>query len=124
MPMDTFQDARAYLNAGTDAKPQPTAYRETIRACGEQLARLICQTSGPNHYADVRLRLEPNPGKGCEFVNAVAAEVILPVFIATVPQSQLPGVEEAVQGRARFKTGSAGYVEMPPSIADGIIKQQ
>jgi elongation factor G len=69
-------------------KPQ-VAYRETITASVEQEYRHIKQTGGHGQYAHVKIRLEPNRGKGIEFVNDIAGGVI--------PREFIPAVEKGVR---------------------------
>ena len=66
-------------------KPQ-VAYRETIRATAEADYRYVRQTGGHGQYGHVKLRVEPNPGKGFEFVNAIVGGVIPKEYIEPVRQ--------------------------------------
>src|SRR5712672_3430701 len=55
----------------TVGKPQ-VAYRETIRkAVPEVEGKFIKQSGGRGQYGHVVLKLEPNPGKGFEFVDSI-----------------------------------------------------
>lgn len=69
-------------------KPQ-VAYRETITTTVEQEYRHIKQTGGHGQYAHVKIRLEPNRGKGIEFYNDIAGGVI--------PREFIPAVEKGVR---------------------------
>jgi elongation factor G len=69
-------------------KPQ-VAYRETITTTVEQEYRHVKQTGGHGQYAHVKIRLEPNRGKGIEFVNDIAGGVI--------PREFIPAVEKGVR---------------------------
>jgi len=69
-------------------KPQ-VAYRETITAAVEHEYRHVKQTGGHGQYAHVKIRLEPNRGKGIEFVNDIAGGVI--------PREFIPAVEKGVR---------------------------
>ena len=73
-------------------KPQ-VAYRETIRGTAEAEYRYVRQTGGHGQYGHVRLRVEPNLGKGYEFVNAVVGGEIPKEFIEPVNQ----GIKGAMQ---------------------------
>jgi len=66
-------------------KPQ-VAYRETIRGTAEADYRYVRQTGGHGQYGHVKLRVEPNPGKGFEFVNAIVGGVIPKEYIEPVRQ--------------------------------------
>ena len=51
-------------------KPQ-VAYKETIRKNADSDMKYARQSGGKGQYGHVKIRIEPNPGKGYEFVNAV-----------------------------------------------------
>ncbi len=71
------------------------AYRETITRAAEAEGRFIRQTGGRNHFAVIRLRLEPihrdDKSDVCEFVNALCEGAIEPGFLSAVEQ----GVRES-----------------------------
>ena len=70
-------------------------YRETIsRECRHEYKH-IKQTGGKGQYAHTIMLVEPNPGKGFEFVNAVAGGNIPTEFIPAVKRSI---VENMIQG--------------------------
>ena len=73
-------------------KPQG-AYRETFRKSIEQEGKFIKQSGGRGQYGHVELRLEPNPGKGFEFVDAIKGGAVPREFIPAVEK----GVAEALQ---------------------------
>jgi elongation factor G len=68
-------------------KPQ-VAYRETIRSVAEDDHTHKKQTGGSGQYARTKLRVEPNPGKGYEFVNDISG--------GTVPKEYIPAVQKGV----------------------------
>ena len=72
-------------------KPQ-VAYRETIRATVESEGKFVRQSGGRGQYGHVWLKIEPNPGKGYEFVNGIVGGSIPREFIPPVDK----GVKEAV----------------------------
>jgi elongation factor G len=84
----------------TVGKPQ-VAYRETIRSVAENAeAKFVKQSGGRGQYGHVVLKLEPNPGKGFEFVDAIKGGV--------VPREYIPAVEKGVEDT--MKSGIlAGY---------------
>ena len=63
---------REFGVAANVGKPQ-VAYRETIRQMAEYDYTHKKQTGGSGQYARTKLRVEPNPGKGYEFENEIAA---------------------------------------------------
>jgi len=64
-------------------KPQ-VAYRETITQTAESDTKYARQTGGHGQYGHVKIRIEPNPEKGFEFVNAIVGGVIPKEFINAV----------------------------------------
>ncbi len=74
-------------------KPQ-VAYRETIRQTPKYDYTHKKQTGGSGQYARTQLRVEPNPGKGFEFVNDIKGGNIPKEFIPAVEK----GVVEALEG--------------------------
>ncbi len=73
-------------------KPQ-VAYRETIRKPVEKVEyRHVRQTGGRGQYGHVVIKLEPNPGRGYEFVDKITGGVIPREYIPSVDQ----GMQEAL----------------------------
>jgi len=92
-------------------KPQ-VAYRETIRKVAEAEGKFIRQTGGRGQYGHVKIRLEPNPGKGYEFENEIVGGSVPKEFIKPVDQ----GMREAMEGGVL-----AGYelVDIKAVLYDG-----
>lgn len=92
-------------------RPQ-VAYRETITQGIKTEGRFIRQSGGKGQYGHVWLILEPNPGKGFEFVNQIVGGVI--------PREYIPAVEKGVL-EALGKGVLAGYpmVDVKVSLIDG-----
>ena len=80
-------------------KPQ-VAYRETIRSSADAEYRYVRQTGGHGQYGHVKLKVEPNPNKGYEFVNAIVGGVI--------PKEYIEPVNQGIQG-AMMSGTLAGY---------------
>jgi elongation factor G len=81
-------------------KPQ-VAYRETIRRVVENAeGKFIKQSGGRGQYGHVVLKLEPNPGKGFEFVDAIKGGV--------VPREYIPAVQKGIEETLRAGV-LAGY---------------
>ncbi len=74
-------------------KPQ-VAYRETIRTAAQGEGRFVRQTGGRGQYGHVKIKVEPNPGKGYEFVNAVVGGVVPKEYIGPAEK----GIVEALEG--------------------------
>jgi elongation factor G len=72
-------------------KPQ-VAYRETIRGTVESEGKFVRQSGGRGQYGHVWLKLQPNPGKGYEFVNGIVGGAVPREFIPAVDK----GIKEAV----------------------------
>jgi elongation factor G len=60
------------------------AYRETITKAAECEGNYKKQSGGKGHYGVVKIRFEPNPKKGFEFVNAVVGGSVPSQFIKPV----------------------------------------
>jgi elongation factor G len=102
---------REFSVAANVGKPQ-VAYRETIRNVAEYDYTHKKQTGGSGQYARCKLRVEPNPGKGYEFVNEIRGGNIPKEFIPAVEK----GVVEALEGGIL-----AGYpmVDVKVAVFDG-----
>jgi elongation factor G len=72
-------------------KPQ-VAYRETIRGTVESEGKFVRQSGGRGQYGHVWLKIEPNPGKGYEFVNGIVGGAVPREFIPAIDK----GIKEAV----------------------------
>jgi len=93
-------------------KPQ-VAYRETISVPAEARHRFVRQTGGRGMYADVSLRVEPQPpSKGFGFESRITGGVIPKEFIPAIER----GVEEAMRSGVL-----AGYpmVDVKVTLLDG-----
>ena len=92
-------------------KPQ-VAYRETITQPADEDCKYKRQSGGSGQYGHVKIRIEPNPGKGYEFVNAVVGGAIPKEFI---------GPAEAGIKSAMLSGTLAGYnvVDVKVTLYDG-----
>jgi len=92
-------------------KPQ-VSYKETIKKAAMADTRYVRQTGGKGQFAHVKLQIEPNPGKGYEFVNAVTG--------GAIPKEFIPSVDQGVQG-AMLSGILAGYpvVDVKVTLLDG-----
>jgi elongation factor G len=68
-------------------------YREAIKGSAKAHARYKKQTGGRGQFADCHIEIEPVPGEGFEFVNAIKGGVIPGGFIPAVEK----GVREAMR---------------------------
>ena len=93
-------------------KPQ-VSYRETIKSTVRDFnERLAHQTGGSGVFADMWIHVEPNPGKGFEFVNKIKG--------GAIDQEYIPGVEKGL--RAAMNEGClAGYpvLDIKVTLYDG-----
>ena len=88
------------------------AYRETIRKEANQETKYARQSGGKGQYGHVKIKVEPNPGKGYEFVNGVVG--------GAIPKEYIPAVDNGIQGA--MKAGVlAGYpvVDVKVTLWDG-----
>ena len=88
------------------------AYRETIRKEANQETKYARQSGGKGQYGHVKIKLEPNAGKGYEFVNGVVG--------GAIPKEFIPAVDNGIQGA--MKAGVlAGYpvVDCKVTLWDG-----
>jgi len=92
-------------------KPQ-VAYRETFKKALESEGKFIKQSGGRGQYGHVWLKLEPQRGKGYEFVDGVKGGRVPKEFIPAVKK----GVDEALQEGVL-----AGYpvVDVKVTLTDG-----
>jgi len=92
-------------------KPQ-VAYKETIRRPSQAETKYARQSGGHGQYGHVKIKLEPNKGKGYEFVNAITGGVI--------PKEFIPAVDQGIQG-AMLSGVVAGYpvVDTKVTLYDG-----
>ena len=103
-----LREFRVEANVG---KPQ-VAYRETITKAAEADTKYARQTGGHGQYGHVKIRIEPNPQKGYEFVNAIVGGVIPKEFIGPA--------EQGIKG-AMLSGVLAGYnvVDVKVTLYDG-----
>ena len=92
-------------------KPQ-VAYKETIRKDSDVDEKYARQSGGKGQYGHVKIRMEPNPGKGYEFVNAVVG--------GAIPKEYIPAVDAGIQG-AMLSGVLASYnvVDVKVTLYDG-----
>ena len=92
-------------------KPQ-VAYKETIRKNADSDMKYARQSGGKGQYGHVKIKIEPNPGKGYEFVNGIVG--------GAIPKEYIPAVDNGIQGA--MKSGIlAGYpvVDVKVTLWDG-----
>ncbi len=103
-----LREFRVEANVG---KPQ-VAYKETIRKAADVDNKYARQSGGKGQYGHVKIRIEPNPGKGYEFVNAIVG--------GAIPKEYIPAVDQGIQG-AMLSGVIAGYnvVDVKVTLYDG-----
>src|SRR4029079_17606718 len=93
-------------------KPQ-VAYRETVTKKVESVEyRHIKQSGGSGQFAVVKLTVEPNPGKGYEFVDAISGGRIPREYINPTNQ----GIQSALDSGV---LAGYGMVDVKVSLVDG-----
>ena len=92
-------------------KPQ-VAYRETITTLADVDCKYSRQSGGKGQYGHVKIKIEPNPEKGFEFVNAIVG--------GAVPKEYIPAVEAGIKGAMQSGV-LAGYpvVDVKVTLYDG-----
>ena len=96
----------------TVGKPQ-VAYRETVTKTVEQVEyRHIKQSGGSGQFAVVKINMEPNPGKGYEFVDKISGGRIPREYIQPTNQGLQSALDNGVL---------AGYptVDVKVTLVDG-----
>ena len=88
------------------------SYRETIKTTAEVQGKFVRQSGGHGQYGDVKVRFEPNPGKGFEFVDAIVGGVVPKEYIGSVSK----GIEAALANG-----NLAGYptIDIKATLFDG-----
>ncbi len=92
-------------------KPQ-VSYRETIKVAADCEGKYIKQSGGRGQYGHVKIKFEPNPDKGYEFVDNIVG--------GTVPREYIPVTDKGLQDA--IKTGIlAGYplIDIKATLYDG-----
>ena len=88
------------------------AYRETITKEASVDTKYAKQSGGHGQYGHCKMRIEPNPGKGFEFVSEVVG--------GAIPKEYIPAIEAGVRG-AMQNGVLAGYnvVDVKCVVFDG-----
>jgi elongation factor G len=77
------------LGVGIDTMMPKVPYRETITRVGETTYRHKKQSGGAGQFAEVSMRLHPNPGEGFIYETNI--------FGGAISQSFLPSIEKGIQ---------------------------
>ena len=103
-----LREFKVEANVGT---PQ-VSYKETIKKASTVSTRYSRQTGGKGQFADVKLMIEPNPGKGYEFVNKITG--------GAIPKEFIPAVDEGIRGAMLSGTlGGYQVVDVKATLLDG-----
>ena len=88
------------------------AYRETVTKEASVDTKYSKQSGGHGQYGHCKMRIEPNPGKGFEFVSEVVG--------GAIPKEYIPAIEQGVRG-AMQNGVLAGYnvVDVKCVVFDG-----
>ena len=73
-------------------KPQ-VAYRETITKPSKSDTKYAKQSGGRGQYGHAVIEIEPNPGKGYEFINSITGGVIAKEYIPAIDK----GIQDALK---------------------------
>ncbi len=103
---------REFSVEATVGKPQ-VAYRETITKQVDSVEyRHIKQSGGSGQFAVVKITVEPNPGSGYEFVDAITGGRIPREYIQPTNQGIQAGLESGV-------LAGYGMVDVKVTLVDG-----
>ncbi|MBL6636546.1 MAG: elongation factor G [Ilumatobacteraceae bacterium] len=103
---------REFSVEATVGKPQ-VAYRETITKQVDSVEyRHIKQSGGSGQFAVIKLTVEPNPGNGYEFVDAITGGRIPREYIQPTNQGIQSGLESGV-------LAGYGMVDVKVTLVDG-----
>ena len=88
------------------------SYKETITVPAECEGKYIKQSGGRGQYGHVKIKFEPNPGKGYEFIDAITGGTVPREYISVIDK----GLQEAMEGGIL-----AGYpvVDVKATLYDG-----
>jgi elongation factor G len=102
---------REFKVDATVGKPQ-VSYRETVTAKAHGTGRFVRQSGGHGQYGHVELEIEPNPGKGVEFVSKITGGTIPREYIAPTGRGIADSLSNGVL---------AGYpvVDVKVTLVDG-----
>jgi elongation factor G len=89
--MDRIQDE---FGVKVEVGAPAVAYREALSTEVESNYKHAKQTGGKGQFAHTVMRLEPNPGKGYEFVDQIKGGVIPAEFISSVDK----GIRKTLEG--------------------------
>ena len=100
------------FGSSVDVVDVRTPYRETISQRAEGQGRHKKQTGGRGQFGDCWLRLEPNRGKGFQFVDAIVG--------GSVPRQYLPAIEKGVlQAMSSGPLSGSPVVDIKVTCYDG-----
>ncbi|MFI5286649.1 MAG: elongation factor G [Candidatus Dormibacteria bacterium] len=102
---------REFKVDATVGKPQ-VSYRETVTQKAHGTGRFVRQSGGHGQYGHVELEIEPNPGKGFEFVSKITGGTIPREYIAPTQR----GIQDSLSNGVL-----AGYpvVDVKVTLVDG-----
>jgi len=92
---------------------EPTiAYRETITDEVQESYRFVKQTGGKGQYAETVMRIEPNSGKGFEFIDHIKG--------GAIPAEYIPSVRKGIEATmAKGVISDSPVVDVKVTLIDG-----
>jgi len=99
---------RGRFSVDTELVDLRIPYRETVRKIAQAQGRHKKQTGGSGQFGDVWLRIEPNPGKGYEFLDEIVG--------GRIPRQYIPHVDKGIQD-TMLQGVLAGYPVVDVKVA-------
>jgi elongation factor G len=99
---------RARFGVETELLDLRIPYRETVRKTSQAQGRHKKQTGGSGQFGDCWLRIEPNPGKGYEFLDEIVG--------GRIPRQYIPHVDKGIQD-TMLQGVLAGYPVVDVKVA-------
>ncbi|MFH1727306.1 MAG: elongation factor G [Pseudomonadota bacterium] len=108
----TLNKMKRKFGVTVNLEPPKVPYKETIKGKTEVQGKYKKQSGGKGQYGDTWIKIEPNVGKGFEFVDGIVG--------GSIPKTYIPAVEKGIV-EAMAKGVIAGYpvIDIKITLFDG-----